>query len=225
MARGRAAGYGDQRDLILTSAAALFAQRGYPATSMNQVAEATGLSKAALYHYFRDKYAMLLEIAEGHVSRLAALVDEVAALDVDAEARVRTLIRRIMDEYADARDAHTVLTSEVRFLEPEDRERVLDRERAVVEGFARAIGAWRPEQAEAHMTKPLTMLLFGMINWMFMWLRPGGALTYEAMAPVVADLFIGGVPAVEPVALAGRSRSTRRGEPAAEPAVAKGLAS
>ena len=50
MARGRSASYEDQRDMILARAAQLFAKRGYPATSMNQVAEACHLSKATLYH-------------------------------------------------------------------------------------------------------------------------------------------------------------------------------
>ena len=50
------------------------------------------------------------------------------------------------------------------------------------------------------LDKPLTMLLFGMINWMFTWLRPDGALSHEQMAPVVADLFIGGLAAVRPPA-------------------------
>jgi hypothetical protein len=40
------------------------------------------------------------------------------------------------------------------------------------------------------------MLLFGMINWMFTWMKPAGALDYEALAPMVADLFLGGLPAV-----------------------------
>ena len=76
MARGRAAGYDEQRELILAHAAALFARQGYHATSMNQVAEACALSKATLYHYYRDKDAMLVAIAEGHVVKLRALVDE-----------------------------------------------------------------------------------------------------------------------------------------------------
>ena len=47
--------------MILARAAELFAHRGYPATSMNQVAEACGFSKALLYHYYRDKYSLLVE--------------------------------------------------------------------------------------------------------------------------------------------------------------------
>jgi TetR/AcrR family transcriptional regulator len=75
MARPRSAGYDDQRDLILARAAALFAQHGYTATSMNQVAAACELSKAALYHYVRDKHALLALVAEGHVKRLETVVD------------------------------------------------------------------------------------------------------------------------------------------------------
>ena len=59
MARPRSSGYDDQRELILRHAAALFAQQGYVATSMNQVAAACGVSKAAVYHYVRDKNELL----------------------------------------------------------------------------------------------------------------------------------------------------------------------
>ena len=198
MARGRALGYDDQREMILAQAARLFARRGYPATSMNQVAEACGLSKATIYHYFRDKYALLVSIADGHVSRLQLLVADVAREAAAPELQLRELIRRIVEDYAGAQDAHRVLTEDVRFLEPEDRERVLGKEREVVAGFARTVAALRPELAQAALSKPLTMLLFGMMNWMFMWMKPDGKLDPDAMAAVVADLFVGGLAAVKP---------------------------
>jgi len=196
MARGRSPGYDDQRGLILAQAAALFARRGYPATSMNEVAEACGLSKPTLYHYFKDKYTLLVHIADGHVSRLQALVEEVGAQDLPPEPRLRALIQRFVQEYAQARDAHRVLTEDVKFLQPEDSARVLGKERAVVAAFAGALAQMRPDTEAAGLAKALTMLLFGMINWMFTWLRPDGELDHETMAPIVADLFFGGVPAV-----------------------------
>ena len=196
MARGRSPGYDDQREMILRHAAELFACRGYPATSMNEVAEACGLSKPTIYHYFRDKYNLLVHIADGHVSRLHALVEEVEGQHLEPEARLRELIHRFVEEYAEAHHAHRVLTEDVRFLQPEDSERILGKERAVVAVFARAVAQMRPDTEAAGLAKALTMLLFGMINWMFTWLRPDGNLDYEAMAPIVADLFFGGVPAV-----------------------------
>ena len=201
MARGKSATYDDQRDMILAHAAALFAKHGYPSTSMNQVAQACQLSKATLYHYYRDKYSLLVSITDGHVSRLAAMVereqDLALELTLTAEVRLRHLIYRIVEEYSGAQDAHRVLTEDVRFLEPADRERVLDKERRVVAGFARAVADMQPHLDSEHLSKPLTMLLFGMVNWMFTWMKPNGELNHAAMGSIVADLFLGGVPHVK----------------------------
>ena len=210
MPRGRAQGYDDQREQILARAARLFAKRGYTATSMNEVAEACGVSKPSLYHYFRDKHQLLAEIAETHIARLEALVDDVAAQAHAPEARVRRLIAAFLAVYAGAQAEHRVLTEDVKFLQPADRRRILDGERKVVAAFADAIAEARPELRGALLDKPLTMLLFGMMNWMFTWLKPRGALTHAEMAPVVADLFFGGLGAVRgavPARAASRSLS------------------
>jgi hypothetical protein len=141
------------------------------------------------------------------VSVLEQLVIDVQALGLAPEQQLRELIRRILQEYASAQDAHRVLTEDVRFLEDADRERVLGTERAVVAGFARALGEVHPRLQQALLATPLTMLLFGMINWMFTWMKPDGELGYDEMAPIVADLFMGGLPAVQipasPKAFAG----------------------
>ena len=197
MGRGRHAGYDDQRELILAQAAALFAKGGYAGTSMNQVAEASGLSKATLYHYYRDKYALLVSITEGHVLRLQGIVGEAVAEGRTPPAQMRILIRRLVEEYADSQNEHRVLTEDVKFLDDADRKRVLDIEREVVAGFARVVIALRPDLEEAALGKPLTMLLFGMINWLFTWMKPDGALGYDDIAPVVSDLFLAGLKAVK----------------------------
>ena len=196
MPRGRARGYDDQREQILARAAKLFAKRGYTATSMNEVAEACGVSKPSLYHYVRDKHQLLVEIAAAHIARLEALVDEVGAETHTPEARVRRLISAFLAVYANSQAEHRVLTEDVKFLQPADRRRVLDGERKVVAAFADAIAEARPELRDHNLDKPLTMLLFGMMNWMFTWLRPRGEFSHADMAPVVAELFFGGLDAV-----------------------------
>jgi AcrR family transcriptional regulator len=202
MPRGRAPGYDTQREQILARAAELFAQQGYTATSMNQVARACGVSKPSLYHYVRDKYQLLVEIAEGHVTLLKALAAQVQREPLDPPAQLRALIDSFLGAYAGSRAAHRVLTEDVRFLEPADRERLLAVQREVVATFADAIAAVRPDLRSAELHKPLTMLLFGMMNWMFTWLQPGGRLTYAAISPVVADLFLGGLGAVRTLRVA-----------------------
>jgi TetR/AcrR family transcriptional regulator len=212
MARPRSAGYDDQRELILARAAELFAAQGYPGTSMNEVAAACGLSKPAVYHYFADKQALLAQIAQGHVDRLAEVVQQVKGLGLPPREHLATLIARFVLAYADAQHAHRVLTEDVKFLAPEPRQRVLNTERRVVRAFAERVAALRPELDAAHLATPLTMLLFGMINWMFTWMKPGGRLDHAALAPVVVDLFLGGLGAVQapPAKVPKASRPKRR---------------
>ena len=200
MARPRSATYDEQREQILSSAAALFASRGYTAATMNDVAAACGVSKATLYHYVRDKHDLLAQITAGHVARLEALVADVSAQGLAPEAHLRKLIERFMRAYAHAEHEHRVLTEDVKFLADEERNAVLEAQRRVVRAFARAVAVLRPELHEQHLDTPLAMLLFGMINWTFTWLKPGGALTHETLAPLVMELFFGGLSAVQRVA-------------------------
>ena len=194
MTRPRAATYDDQRALILARAAELFARRGYTAASMNEVAAACAVSKATLYHYMRDKHALLAQIAGEHVARLEALVREVKALKLAPAEELDTLIRRFTGAYADAQHEHRVLTEDVKFLRSDERAAVESGQRRVVAAFAHAIARMRPELAP--LATPLAMLLFGMINWTFTWMKPGGALTHDTLAPIAAGLFFGGLPAV-----------------------------
>jgi TetR/AcrR family transcriptional regulator len=175
---------------------------------MNEVARACGVTKPALYHYFRDKDALLAAIAQGHIDHLEDIVAEVRALGLPPHEHLHELIRRFVRDYADSQHEHRVLTQDVKFLPAPERKRVLDGERRVVAAFAEAIAAVRPEVEQAGLHKPLTMLLFGMMNWLFTWLRPEGALTHETMGQVVADLFFGGLPAVR--APAPPARKPRR---------------
>lgn len=196
MPRKRAAGFDNQREHIIEQAAVLFARNGFSGTSMNEVAEACGLSKASLYHYVSDKYQLLVYICEGHIERLRALVREVAQMEQEPEEKLRLMVQRFVEEYADAQNEHRVLTEDVKFLLPQDQKRILDGEREVVAAMAQAMIGVRPELEASRMAKPLTMLLFGMINWMFMWLKPDGDLTHEKMAVVVTEMLFGGIGAV-----------------------------
>ncbi len=196
MPRKRAPGFEAQREDILAAAARLFADQGFSATSMNQVAEACGVAKPTLYHYFQDKQALLAQICDSHVHALLTLVEQVKAQQLAPDAQLRALIERFTRAYADAQAQHRVLTSEIRFLAEAERERVLGVERRVVNEFAAALALVRPELRDARLHKPLTMLLFGMINWTFTWLRPDGDLSHDALAALVSDLFFGGLGAV-----------------------------
>jgi AcrR family transcriptional regulator len=204
---------GGQRQAILASAAQLFATHGYHGTSMNDLADACELSKATLYHYFRDKSEVLGNIADAHVSRLVDLCESVLDdVNVDAANRLAALITKLLGEYSAAQNSHRVLTEDVRFLPIGERRRILDKERFVVQTFADAIAAVRPDLARSALVKPVAMLLLGMLNWMFTWLRPNGPLTHESLAPLVTGLFFEGLIGMTvPAAIDEQGSLPRRG--------------
>ena len=206
MARPRSPGFNDQRDLIVAKAAGLFARRGYLGTTISDVTEACGLQKPTLYHYFKDKEELLMSIADLHVSKLFNLVHDVESRTRPGPERLQSLITRFLSEYANAQDAHRVLTEDVKYLADDKRSIIADKERQVVAAFSSAIAATRPDIKRAKLEKPVAMLLFGMLNWMFTWLRPEGRLTHADMAPVVVQLFVGGL---EHIALPLERKSRR----------------
>ena len=185
MARPRSAGFDLQREQMLAAAAQLFATRGYTASTMQQVATACGVSKATLYHYVSDKHGLLARIACDHVARLEGLALQVQARQLPPRDHLEQLILSFMHAYASAAHQHRVLTEDVKFLAEDDQRAVLAGQRRVVAAFAAAIAAVRPGLQGRRLDKPLAMLLFGMINWTFTWLRPGGPISYADFAEEV----------------------------------------
>jgi AcrR family transcriptional regulator len=205
--RTKAATFEAQRSAIRDAATRLFADKGYVSASVADIATSCGVSKALMYHYYRDKEHLLADIAESYIDRLLAIIERVDAERLPAAAQLRRLIECFMSEYQDSAARHRVLVQDVKFLQRGHRARILAKERRVVQGFADVVGRVAPAASKAELSKPLTMILFGMINWTFTWLNDRGQLTYDDMAPVVADLFLGGVGRVR---APGRSRATRR---------------
>jgi AcrR family transcriptional regulator len=198
VARKKADTFDVQRAAIRDAATRLFAEKGYKAASIADLARACGVSKALMYHYYRDKEHLLFDIADSYIDRLQSIVDAVGAEELPAAAHLRRLVESFMAEYEHSAARHRVLVQDVKYLERIHRARVLAKQRRVVQGYADVI-AQLASADRARLAKPLTMILFGMINWTFTWLKDTGPLTYSDMAPIVTDLFLGGVARVRPM--------------------------
>lgn len=214
MSRTRSPNFEQQRDTIRASAARLFARDGYPVSSIAELARACGVSKALLYHYYRDKEQLLFDIADRYLDGLLAILAEVDAQPLAPAAKLRRLIERFMAAYEDAAAYHRVLVQDVKYLKAAHRNRVNAKQRRVVQAYADAVAAAAPQLAGDALLKPVTMTLFGMINWTFTWLKNDGPVRHADMAPVVADLFLRGVGAVHPLQ-PGRAAGGRRAAKAA----------
>ncbi len=186
-----------QAELIVEVAARLFAERGFPGASMSDLAHECGISKALVYHYHTNKEALLFDITERYMARLVALCAETDARRLPPVEHLRALIRRFLDEYQTSQSRHMVLTHDAKFLEAPRRKIIVARQRHVIDAFRRAISAATGGRLAVADALPAAMLVFGMINWTFTWLKPGGAMSYDDFADWVIAMIesgIGGLP-------------------------------
>jgi AcrR family transcriptional regulator len=192
MARPKSSEHDLKRDGILDVAAQCFAQRSYPAASMSQIAAAGGTSKARLYHYYESKEAILFDLLDRYTQRLLALIGQAEATaqrrDLSDRDALHELVRGFLAEYQHSATRHAALLHDTQFLGDEQRELILNRQRDVVAAVTRFLRRAYPERVNAANQTTVTMMLFGMINWTFTWLRPGGPLSYAAFAEEVIGM-------------------------------------
>lgn len=195
MARTRAKDHDAKRAEIMKTAARVFAGEGYHGASMSGLAQACGVSKALIYHYYQSKEALLFDIIESH---LIELIDAVEAVeftdDIDPQTHLRLLVTALLEAYRDADAEHKVQINAMSALPEADQASLRELERRLVSIFSGPIEALNPGLfAGKPLLKPVTMSLFGMLNWLFMWFRDKGPISRDEYARLATDLLVSGV--------------------------------
>ncbi len=198
MARTRAIDFEEKRQSLLTSAAAVLAEQGMDKASMAQIASEAGVSKALLYHYYPGKDALIFGIIEGHLSALDGRVAAAEDHTLPPEDRLRALVWAVLDAYRGADDAHKVQINAMSALTDAQREAITAIERRIVKRFSAVLREINPglDTPERPLLMPVTMSLFGMMNWVYMWFREGGPITREDYSEIATTLILEGIRAV-----------------------------
>lgn len=171
------AGKGKRASQIYRVAAEIMCQKGYEATSMNDIAEAAGLTKAGIYHYIRGKEDLLFEIMnyamDGVDQGIIAPAQEVAG----AEERLRTIIERHTRSILEGVGALTIVLEEMTALTPAHRRVITGRKRAYFE-FIRKTLQQLAAEGKLRDVSPTTAAfsLLGMILWISRWYRRDGTI-------------------------------------------------
>lgn len=198
MARTRAADFDEKRRSILDSAAAVFAKLGMERASMAQIAQENNVSKALLYHYYPSKDLLIFDIGRTHLIELEAAIIEADRPDLEPRARLRHLIGGVLENYRTASNFHQVLLNGTGSLTEAQRLELREMERRIVKAFSDVLVDLNPALAENRAgVTPITMSLFGILNWVYTWFRPSGALSREGYADMVTALFLDGAAAMK----------------------------
>lgn len=189
--RGRPARY--TPDELLDVVVSVFISRGYDATSMDDLARATGLTKSSFYHHVSGKEELLRRAVARAVDALFAVLVEPASVDGRAVDRLEHVVRRSVDVLA-AELPYVIVLLRVRGNTAAERwalnrRREFDRRLSALVRAAIDEGDVRADLDPALLTR----LLFGMVNGVAEWYRPNGAHQSSAVADALVRLAFDGL--------------------------------
>ena len=181
-----------RRDAIVSAAARFFAERGYAAVGMRDVAEAVGVRGASLYHHFASKeeilYAICLTVTEEPNAQNLPLLD----MPGTCSERLSALVRGHLHHLHRRRTEHIVGLHELAALTPEHRV-VVDGHRRHYQQRVREVIAAGVVAGELAVPDPrlAAFAVCDMLNGLSNWFRPGGELSLPDVADGYVDLIVG----------------------------------
>jgi len=189
---------------IYRAAAQIICEKGYDATSMNDIAEAVGITKSGLYHHVSGKRNLLFNIMSFGMDSLEEEVIIPAQTADDAEQRIRSIIRNHVHLITSRSTPHgnspvTILVDEVAGLTLAQRRKIDQRKRAYVNLIRDALSKLKEEGKLRDLdVTAATFSLLGMILWLSRWYKPQGRLNPDELSDEVTKIALSGLLRQEP---------------------------
>jgi AcrR family transcriptional regulator len=182
------------RDEILFAAAQIFSQKGFHATSMQDIAEAVNLQKASLYYHVSSKQEILVDVLDRALDLLIANMEEVMNRPLPPDEMLRQAMRAYLVTILENRDLSSVLLLEHRSLNPEQRTRHVPRRDRFEKLWRDLIQRGQQEGNFCSSDPAMTArALLGALNWAITWYRLDGELSPEMIADQFTDMFLIGL--------------------------------
>lgn len=196
-----------KREEILQVAAALFAERGYLSTTLDDIAEKMGFTKPALYYYFSSKEEMLVEIFEQIMDRYAASARAVAESDLPPPVKLRRLLENHIEQVVTNTAWTTIFFQEEGNLPQGKREEIRrakrEYDRLIEQVYEQGVRGGVFQEADPHV---VVSGIIGLANWLYTWYDPRGRVPPEEVKRLYWEMVSRGC-----LARRGRARSTGRG--------------
>jgi len=178
---------------IAKVSAQLFSTRGYMETSMDDIAAAAKVTKGGVYHYFGSKNDILYYISSTYVDLDQADLENSLSAIPEIEEKIRHIIFRHINHYVRHPAAAKTLLHESYNLPPRLLKEVRARERRYFAIVCATVSDFLGEKSTKELATTLTFTLFGMMNWIYKWYNPKGAIKPTELSGLIYDIFAQGV--------------------------------
>ena len=182
------------REEILAAAAQIFREKGFHATSMQDIAIAVNLQKASLYHHISSKQEILLALLDRALELLISKMQEVLNFPMPPDEKLRRAIQEYLETLLEERDLASVLLLEHRSLDPEYHAKHIPK-RDQFEILWRVLIQEGQSKNLFNSTDVglVSRSLLGVLNWTITWYRDNGSFTPAELAKQYAELFLYGL--------------------------------
>jgi TetR/AcrR family transcriptional regulator, cholesterol catabolism regulator len=179
---------------VYRTAARIILQKGYDATSVSDIADALGITKAGLYHYIKGKTELLFEIMKYGLEELEREVLVPAREIEDPEQRLRFVITTHARIVTRGDGVVTILVDEARALTHAQNRTVVRMKRKYIDCLRDTLDELKKQRKLRGVDVTVAAFsITGAINWLSRWYRPGGSLSAEEIAWQIADIALNGV--------------------------------
>ena len=194
MARPKSPDFAQRQQLILRSAAELFAAQGYNETLLDDIARHCGIKRSSLYHYHASKHALLHSLITWKIQDLSDKVDQAVSAVHGPRQQLQALIATLVQDYVASPHEIHILNTQSHHLDAAAQASIAVLQERLIGHARAAIVQLCPEQRWGSKSdRVLTMLLFGMVNWIPAWYKPQGGMSPEQLVDLIVNHFIGGL--------------------------------
>jgi len=180
-----------RRGQILRESARLFREKGFDGTSVRDIAAATGLQSGSWVYHFKTKQDILAAVMEEGLQQALERIEAIGHQRLAPRARFRALLRTHIDTLlGPGQDFIPVLLYEWRSLEAAARPRIVELQRRYEAVWDAVIAALQQSGEWAQPTRLDRLFMFGALNWIAHWYRPGGALDAAQLAREAERFFL-----------------------------------
>src|SRR6266700_5996334 len=178
---------------VYRTAAEIILQKGYDATSVSDIAQALGITKAGLYHYIHGKTQLLFDIMQYGLNELSREVAQPAMKIADPEARLRFMIEMHARIVTRGHGAVTILVDEARALTPAQNRKVTRKKREYFDFLRATLREMKSQRKLRDINVTVAAFsLLGMINWLSRWYQADGPVNEQAIAEEIVDIAVNG---------------------------------
>jgi AcrR family transcriptional regulator len=194
-AQRRTARYDEKLNAVLSASSALFASKGFERATIRDVSQATGMSLAGLYYYFKSKEELLFLIQFRAFDSICEKLREIIGSETDPQACLHSMINMHFEYFIRNMNDLKICSREIDSLKGDFYQQVAEKRKEYFDLtqsiFEKIIDQSGGSSADSRLA---ALYLFGTLNWIYQWYRPGRYPDVEELASQLSNIYLQGFP-------------------------------